>query len=78
MAAIRNRHRTYIGLIERAERNLSISTVEQIAAGLEIPVAAIFEEIEGAHRQPVPTKTDDEAILDRYRCSHCVNPPNID
>ncbi|HET6492111.1 MAG TPA: helix-turn-helix transcriptional regulator [Burkholderiales bacterium] len=29
-------HRTYIGMIERAERNLSIDNIEKIARALEV------------------------------------------
>ena len=43
LAAICNLHRTYVGLIERGQRNLSLKTIEIIAAGLEIPVAKLFE-----------------------------------
>ena len=46
LAGICNLHRTYIGLIERGERNLAISTVEVIAAGLEVTVSDIFAELE--------------------------------
>ena len=30
-------HRTYIGSIERAERNVSIDNIERIAAALKLP-----------------------------------------
>ena len=39
-------HRTYIGLIERGERSLSISTVETIANALGISPAQLFESTE--------------------------------
>jgi transcriptional regulator with XRE-family HTH domain len=46
LAGVCNLHRTYIGLIERGERNLSISTVEVIAQGLAIPPSDLFAGIE--------------------------------
>jgi len=30
-------HRTYVGAIERAERNVSIDNIERIAAALKVP-----------------------------------------
>src|SRR5579872_2445926 len=42
LAAICNLHRTYIGLIERGERNLSVSTVEVVAQGLGVPASELF------------------------------------
>src|ERR1051326_8657697 len=42
LAGICNLHRTYIGLIERGERNLSLSTIEVVARGLEVPPSEIF------------------------------------
>jgi len=35
-------HRTYIGAIERGERNLSLKNIEKIAKAFEIPVADLF------------------------------------
>ena len=36
-------HRTYIGAIERGERNVSIDNIEGIATALDVPIAALFE-----------------------------------
>src|ERR1700676_2375887 len=46
LAALCSLHRTYIGLIERGERNLSLITVEVIAQQLGVPVYDIFRGIE--------------------------------
>lgn len=35
-------HRTYIGGIERGERNVTITTVYKIAAALNIPPSSLF------------------------------------
>ena len=31
-------HRTYIGMIERAEKNITLENIEKIAKALEIPI----------------------------------------
>jgi transcriptional regulator with XRE-family HTH domain len=31
-------HRTYIGMIERAEKNITLVNIEKIASALEIPI----------------------------------------
>jgi transcriptional regulator with XRE-family HTH domain len=42
LAGICNLHRTYIGLIERGKRSLSLATVEQIAIGLGVAPSDLF------------------------------------
>ena len=54
LAGVCNLHRTYIGLIERGKRSLSIPTIELIAQALEIPPAALFEDVE-----PLPASRRD-------------------
>jgi transcriptional regulator with XRE-family HTH domain len=46
LAATCGLHRTYIGLIERGERNLSLAVIEQIAAGLGVAVGDLFSKAE--------------------------------
>ncbi len=36
-------HRTYIGSVERGERNISIDNIERIAAALGIEITTLFE-----------------------------------
>ncbi len=43
LAALTNLHRTYIGGIERGERNPSLLNISKIAKALNIPVTALFE-----------------------------------
>lgn len=35
-------HRTYIGMIERAEKNVTLKNIEKIAKGLEISIKDFF------------------------------------
>lgn len=36
-------HRTYIGMIERAEKNITLSNIEKVAKALDIPISKLFE-----------------------------------
>lgn len=36
-------HRTYIGAIERAERNITLSTLQKIADALDIEIIQLFK-----------------------------------
>lgn len=38
-------HRTYVGSVERAERNVSIDNIERIALALQLPPSALLEAI---------------------------------
>jgi len=35
-------HRTYIGMIERAEKNLTLTNIEKIAKALDIDIKKLF------------------------------------
>ena len=39
-------HPTYIGQVERGEKNLTIESLEKIAGALNMPIADVFERIE--------------------------------
>lgn len=41
-------HRTYISLVERARRNLTVDALDRIAAGLEVPASRLLAEAEAA------------------------------
>ena len=45
LAAEAGLHRTYIGAIERAERNLSLDNVERLARALNVAPSSLLEEI---------------------------------
>ena len=36
-------HRTYIGMIERAEKNITLINIEKIAHGLEVKIIDLLE-----------------------------------
>ena len=43
LAAEAGIHRTYIGAIERAERNLSLDNIERLAIALKVAPASLLE-----------------------------------
>ena len=36
-------HRTYIGMIERAEKNISLLSIQKLSKALNIPIYILFE-----------------------------------
>jgi len=36
-------HRTYIGMIERAEKNITLTNIEKLAKAMEIPIKELFK-----------------------------------
>jgi transcriptional regulator with XRE-family HTH domain len=38
-------HRTYIGMIERAEKNITLLNIEKIASALGLPLSKLFLDI---------------------------------
>lgn len=46
LGEIANLHRTYIGMIERAERNITLKNIDKIAKALDVEISTIFEYIE--------------------------------
>ena len=39
-------HRTYIGMIERAEKNITLVNIERIAVALEMEICELFQQPE--------------------------------
>lgn len=44
LAELANLHRTYIGMIERAEKNITLCNIEKIAKALNIKIKDLLEE----------------------------------
>lgn len=38
-------HRTYIGMIERAEKNITLVNIEKIASALEVDIKELFNDL---------------------------------
>jgi transcriptional regulator with XRE-family HTH domain len=38
-----NLHRTYIGMIERGEKNITLENIEKLSKGLDVSMKLIFE-----------------------------------
>jgi len=36
-------HRTYIGMIERGEKNITLSNIEKVATALEVTISELFD-----------------------------------
>ncbi|MEM8778497.1 MAG: helix-turn-helix transcriptional regulator [Cyanobacteria bacterium P01_G01_bin.49] len=44
LAALAGLHRTYVGSIERSERNVSIDNMERLAKALEVDISELLRE----------------------------------
>ncbi|RYD68718.1 MAG: XRE family transcriptional regulator [Verrucomicrobiaceae bacterium] len=42
LADLAGLHRTYVGSVERAERNVSIDNIEQLASALDLDIAVLL------------------------------------
>lgn len=47
LAELADLHRTYIGMIERAEKNVTISSLEKVASALNIDIRELFAPPDG-------------------------------
>jgi transcriptional regulator with XRE-family HTH domain len=50
-------HRTYMGGIERGERNLTLKSLERIAARIDVDPLALLEPPDDAPRRPTARRT---------------------
>ena len=50
LAELSGLHRTYIGSVERGERNISINNIEKICKALNVDVTQLFSEIKNDDR----------------------------
>ena len=46
LAELSGCHPTYIGQIERGEKNATLESIEKISAALQVPLATLFEKVE--------------------------------
>ncbi len=44
LASLADLHRTYIGMIERAEKNITIINIEKIAIALKVDIKTLFDD----------------------------------
>ena len=51
LAELAGLHPTYIGQVERGEKNLTIESLEKITSALQIPMASVFEQVEDRHHE---------------------------
>jgi len=47
LASLSNLHRTYIGMIERGEKNITLKNIEKIAKALNIHISELLKDIHG-------------------------------
>ena len=47
LAELATLHRTYVGSVERAERNVSIDNIERLAAAVGVALPELLREIKG-------------------------------
>lgn len=45
LAHLSNVHRTYVGAVERCEKNISIDSLEKLATALGCPLQSLLEEL---------------------------------
>ncbi len=51
-AAVAGLHRTYMGGVERGERNVSLSNLNKIALALKTPLSRLFQDAEELQASP--------------------------
>ena len=51
LAELSGCHPTYIGQLERGEKNATIESIEKISVALNIPLSKLFEKLGGQERQ---------------------------
>ena len=57
LAELSGCHPTYIGQVERGEKNATLESIEKIASALNIPLAQLFEKLgDGEMSESIPLK----------------------
>lgn len=54
-------HPTYIGQVERGEKNATLESIEKIAAAIEVPLSKLFDKMEASEDEQIdiPSKCYD-------------------
>lgn len=47
LANISGLHRTYIGMIERGEKNITLKNIEKIAISLKVDISELLKDVNG-------------------------------
>ena len=47
LATLSGLHRTYIGMIERGEKNITLKNIEKVALAFNIEISELFKDING-------------------------------
>ena len=70
LAGLSGLHRTYIGSVERAERNISLDNIEKIARALDISIPALLDDVEPtALRDLAPRRIEERSIAYALRAA---------
>lgn len=51
LAELASCHPTYIGQLERGEKNATLESIERIASALNVPLSKLFEKLESAENE---------------------------
>lgn len=51
LAELADVHRTYIGMIERAEKNITLANIEKFAKGLNKPMSYLIKKVEAGSKK---------------------------
>lgn len=57
LALASNIDRSYVGRVERGSENVTIATLEMLAAALEVPVARLLLEPDAGEPEPLPLRS---------------------
>ena len=62
-------HPTYIGQVERGEKNATLESIEKIAAAIEVPLSKLFDKMGSTPDESadIPTKCYD-LLLNKSKC----------